>query len=151
MKRNSQKKRNIRRSSLKQKKKVQHGGDYTFTYKEIIKTDGTDGKFYANRYFVELLSKIIQNHNVYDLLTMFKETNASSKKQITLGQFQNVLKTFFLAPREIGQTNKLRFMGFVTDSKTVNRFITNTGITHISGLQMAILYGRYELIKDLFY
>jgi len=159
MKRNSQKKRNIRRSSLKQKKKVQHGGEHDFIYDEII---GNNIQ-YENEYFVELLSKIIKKpREVYDLLTMFKETNASSKKQITLGQFQNVLKTFFLTPREIGDPDRLQgdykgLLGFRTEnmkpvqSNTIVEFKKNTGITKISGLQMAILYGRYELIKDLFY
>ena len=141
MKRNSQKKRNIHRSSLKQKKKVQHGGvGYVFKYNELI----GDSPKYGNEYFVELLSNIIKKPDqVYDLLTL--------KESLSLEQFQNVLKTFFLTPRKIERTKKVINLGFFSESKTVAEFKTNTGITKISGLQMAILYGRYELIKDLFY
>lgn len=151
MKRNSQKKRNIHRSSLKQKKKVQHGGEHNFIYDEII---GEDAK-YGNEYFVEILSKIIQKPDqVYNLLTL--------NKSITLGQFQNVLKTFFLTPREIGDPKRLtgNYSGWISNrtenmepvlSKAVDNFKKITQITNISGLQMAILYGRYELIEQLFY
>ena len=140
MKRNSQKKRNIRRSSLKQKKKVQHGGKHTFKYNELIGKDA----MYGYNYFVELLDKIIDKPNkVYNLLTL--------NNSISLEQFQNVLKTYFLTPIKIERTTKLRIFRFYLDSKTVAGFKDNTKITTISGLQMAILYGRYELIEQLFY
>jgi hypothetical protein len=143
MKRNSQKKRNIHRSSLKQKKKVQHGGEHNFTYNEII----GDNSQYTKQYFVELLSKIIKKPDeVYNLLTL--------KESLSLGQFQNVLKTFFLTPREIEGTTRLTgntFGPLTQESNAVVNFKEKTKITNISGLQMAILYGHYELIEQLFY
>jgi hypothetical protein len=154
VKKGTQKKKNIKRSSLK-RRSVQHGGEEGFSYYNLTvgsKTKQTNAAAEVKKYVSSMLLDIFEGKksamSIADRFLKFARGKASLGIFPTRATrepsdvFTNIIHPIILTPSDIDMT----YSNTTFNKVMLSKFLT-TNVTKISVLQGAILKGNTELVR----